>query len=225
MIKIENLEFKFSSETILKTISFSLKEGETVALIGASGSGKTTLLRLISGSLRPDSGKVIAPPPASQSYMSQKDLLLPWRNVQDNITLPLELEGKILSSERLEFVLESLELTALRHRYPHELSGGQYKRAMLARAIAPEKKLLLLDEPFSSLDLPLRDKLYSRLKTLSQATTLLVTHDFRDAFTLADRILLLSNGNISQAWQVDSDRREDPTYIGTLFQELKSAIS
>ncbi|MCB1114423.1 MAG: ABC transporter ATP-binding protein [Chlamydiia bacterium] len=225
MLEIENLNFSFSLSPVLNDLTLSLKPKETVALIGASGSGKTTLLRLISGALKPGSGKLIAPMPQSQAYMSQKDLLLPWRTVEANIALPLELAGKTVSPERLHTLLDQLELTPYRHRFPHELSGGQYKRAMLARTLAPEKPLLLLDEPFSSLDLPLRDKLYGRLKSFSQAATLLVTHDFRDAFTLADRILLLKNGQITQSWQIDPDKRENPSYIGTLFQELKSAIS
>lgn len=224
MLAIEELCFNFEKRKILEGFSLSLKKGETVAVIGTSGSGKTTLLRLICGSLIPHSGQVIAPP-HSQAYMSQQDLLLPWRTVEDNIKLSLELEKLPLVREEIYELLERLEIIKYRHSYPHELSGGQYKRAMLARTLAPKKNILLLDEAFSSLDLPLRDKLYGSLRELTQATTLLVTHDFRDAFSLADRIVLLDRGKIGAEWRILPELREDASYVGALFSELKSALA
>lgn len=224
MLKINNLSFKYNKRKILDDLSLTVKKGEIVALIGSSGSGKTTLLKLICGILKPQSGTIEAPP-HEYAYMTQQDLLLPWRTVEDNITLTLELEKIPYIAAEIDTLLDRLEMTACRKQFPHELSGGQYKRAMLARTLAPRKNILLLDEAFSSLDLPLRDKLYSRLKEMSTATTLLVTHDFRDAFTLADRILILHNGHIGQTWHVETDKREDPVYIGTLFKELKEALA
>lgn len=224
MISLKRVHFTYKSTPILKDLSFSAAPGETIALIGTSGSGKTTLLKLISGILKPSQGTIEVPAPLEQAYMSQQDLLLPWRTVIDNITLPFELEGKSFLKEPLDALLEALEIAPYRSRYPHELSGGQLKRVMLARTLASPKKLVLLDEPFDSLDLPLRDKLYTRLKTLTSATLLLVTHDFRDAFVLADRILLLRNGTIQKEWQLETDKKEDPIYMGTLFAELKSEL-
>lgn len=222
MLSIKKLCFNFKANKILDNLSLTLNKGETVALIGASGSGKTTLLRLISGMLSPLSGTIEKPP--SVAYMSQQDLLLPWRNVENNVRLPLELERLPANIGDIDELLCRLEMAEQRHSYPHELSGGQYKRAMLARTLAPKRALLLLDEPFSSLDLPLRDKLYTRLRELNEATTLLVTHDFRDALSLANRIALINAGHIVQEWHIDPSKRDDPAFIGTLFFDFKKAL-
>lgn len=224
MLKIKNLCFNFEKNRIIDNLSLHVQKGETVALIGSSGSGKTTLLRLICGALRPQSG-IIETERHAHAYMSQQDLLLPWRTVFENVTLSLELEKRRYRTEDIEQLLASLEIDVLAKRYPHELSGGQYKRAMLARALALKKETLLLDEAFSALDLPLRDKLYSYLREYNRATTLLVTHDFRDAFYLANRILLLNQGRIDREWLIKSECRKDPVYIGHLFSELTAALS
>lgn len=224
MLTIKNLTFNYGASKILDDLSLQIKKGETVAIIGSSGSGKTTFLRLLCGILKPSSGSIEAPL-HEYAYMTQQDLLLPWRTVEENITLTLELEKIPFLKPEIELLLEKLELFPFRGHYPHQLSGGQYKRVMLARTLAPKKNILLLDEAFSSLDLPLRDKLYSRLKELSTATTILVTHDFRDAYTLADRIILLNKGKVGQEWIIEQDKKEDPIYLGTLFKELKEALS
>lgn len=224
MLKIRDLCFNFDQNKIIDNLSLEVQKGETVALIGSSGSGKTTLLRLICGALRPLSG-VIDTPCHTFAYMSQQDLLLPWRTVFENVTLSLELEKLPYHKEEIITLLCSLEIDTLAKRYPHELSEGQYKRTMLARTLALKKETLLLDEAFSALDLPLRDKLYSYLREYNRATTLLVTHDFRDAFYLANRIFLLNQGKIGQEWLIKSESRKDPVYIGHLFSELTAALS
>lgn len=157
--------------------------------------------------------------------MTQQDLLLPWRTVRDNIALPLELEKLPRPPSEIEELMHKLEIATLGDRFPAELSGGEYKRVMLARALIPKREILLLDEAFSSLDLPLRDKIYTRLREINQATTLLVTHDFRDAFILSDRILLLSQGKMGREWRLDPNQKEDPAYMGMLFKDLKTALS
>lgn len=224
MLTIKNLSFSFQKRKILDDLSLTIEKGEIIALIGSSGSGKTTLLRLICGMLAPQEGSIDTTS-HSHAYMSQQDLLLPWRTVRENIILPLELEAIAHDSTKIDELMSKLEIESLSHRYPAELSGGQYKRAMLARALAPQKEILLLDEAFSSLDLPLRDKIYARLSEINHATTLLVTHDFRDAFTLSNRIVLLDKGKIGQEWHLDPEKKEDPVYIGTLFTELKAALA
>ena len=224
MITIKNLSFNFEKRKILDDLSLTVKKGENVALIGVSGSGKTTLLKLICGILKPHAG-TIETPPHSHSYMTQQDLLLPWRTVRDNIALPLELEKLPRPPSEIEELMHKLEIATLGDRFPAELSGGEYKRVMLARALIPKREILLLDEAFSSLDLPLRDKIYTRLREINQATTLLVTHDFRDAFILSDRILLLSQGKMGREWRLDPNQKEDPAYMGMLFKDLKTALS
>lgn len=220
MLTVSGLSFNYGSKKVLDRLSITIEPGESVALIGSSGSGKTTLLRLIAGILSHKNGTIIKP---DLAYMTQQDLLLPWRSILKNIELPLELEGHSKKSA-LDW-LEKMELLPYKNYYPDQLSGGMYKRAMLARALAQNKPLLLLDEPFGSLDLPLRDRLYSRLKSLTQSSILLVTHDFRDAFYLADKILLLKEGSIKNSWIIDKARIEDPHYIGQMFQDLKIASS
>lgn len=224
MLKIENLSFKFENRQVLDQLNLSLIPGETVALIGSSGSGKTTLLRLICGILSPEQG-TIAVTPYTHAYMSQQDLLLPWRTLRENITLALELEKLPIVRGEIDELLKSLGIENLADRYPHEVSGGQYKRAMLARTLAPRKEILLLDEPFSSLDLPLRDKLYTYLREFNRATTLLVTHDFRDAYFLADRIVLLDRGKIGREWRLEPESRQDPSKLGHFFNEITAALS
>ncbi len=236
VLEIKQLSFSYGHSSILNQLNLSLKKNEIMALIGASGSGKSTLFKLISGLLNPSQGTVAIYPMADSlqrvTYMMQQDFLLPWRTVMDNILLPLELGKKkpIHSQVRQDvtILLQSMGLQGKENCFPDELSGGMKQRVALARALICKPTLLLLDEPFGSLDVLLREQLYTLLHRICQTfntTFLLVTHDFHDAIALADRILLLAAGHIQKEWQVTPTIRQDYAAVGQLKDEIKFQLN
>jgi NitT/TauT family transport system ATP-binding protein len=176
----------------LGNIAFSLRQGEVGVLVGPSGCGKTTMLRIIAGLDRDYEGAIQRPPDGRLGMVFQEPRLLPWRTVDDNVRLAT---AKVDDRE-LKLLFDVLELTMHRSLYPGELSLGLARRVALARAFAVKPELLLLDEPFVSLDDALAHRLRDELATLvdrQSVTTLLVTHDIDEAVRLADRVLLLSS--------------------------------
>ncbi len=215
MLRLDDVYFTYD-RPILKGVSFKITPGEILALIGTSGSGKTTLFRLITGLIKPDSGTIVCNGLAT--YMQQEDLLLPWRTVLQNILLPFELgENSSLPRKEAFQLLNLVGLKGYDEAYPSELSGGMRQRVSLARALLQNRPLMLLDEPFGSLDVLIREQLYLLLKQMKK-TILLVTHDFRDALELADRILVLSNGQIVGNFTV---AKENPN---SLKQAIRDAL-
>src|SRR5437660_369324 len=178
---------------VLGELVFSLGSGEVAALVGPSGCGKTTLLRIVAGLDRDFLGNVALPAHGTLAMVFQEPRLLPWRSVEQNVRLAAPQAG----DGELATLFAALGLTAHRNHYPRELSLGLARRVALARAFAINPDLLLLDEPFVSLDhalaVRLRDEL-AELVTRRPVTTLLVTHDVGEAIGLADRLLLLSAG-------------------------------
>ena len=176
---------------VLRNLAFSLRKGETGALIGPSGCGKTTLMRLIAGIDRQFEGEIRLPPGARLGMVFQEPRLLPWRSVEDNVRLA----APDARDADLAGLFGALGLAAHRRLFPGELSLGLARRVAIARAFAVEPDLLLLDEPFVSLDEALAARLRTELAGLVVArgvTTLLVTHDIDEALRLANRIFLLS---------------------------------
>lgn len=176
---------------VLGELSFALAKGEVAALVGPSGCGKTTLLRIIMGLDRDYEGNVVLPPDCKLGVVFQEPRLLPWWTVEENIRLA----APRVSAEALNTLFATLGLTEHRLHYPRELSLGLARRAALARAFAVEPDLLILDEPFVSLDAPLAERLRAELIELVSRrtmTTLLVTHSVDEAAWLADRVFLLS---------------------------------
>jgi NitT/TauT family transport system ATP-binding protein len=176
---------------VLGELSFALAKGEVAALVGPSGCGKTTLLRIIMGLDRDYEGNVVLPPDCKLGVVFQEPRLLPWWTVDENIRLA----APRVSAEALNALFATLGLTEHRLHYPRELSLGLARRAALARAFAVEPDLLILDEPFVSLDAPLAERLRAELIELVSRrtmTTLLVTHSVDEAAGLADRVFLLS---------------------------------
>lgn len=208
-IELNNIYFTYNKTPLLDGLSLKIESGEIATLIGASGSGKTTILQLLCGLLKPDSGSVAINSPGSIAhsvqYMMQNPMLLPWRTVLDNLTLIHELGSKQpVQKERALSLLEELGLKGWEDCYPDELSGGMQQRVALGRALMQNSPALVLDEPFSSLDVALREQLYGLLRSIRDkygTTILLVTHDFYDALALSDRILLLKKGTIANEWQ------------------------
>ncbi|MBQ2954806.1 MAG: ABC transporter ATP-binding protein [Clostridia bacterium] len=188
--------------TALKDVSFTLDQGKFLAVLGPSGCGKSTLFNIIAGLMAPDGGDVtlqgesLLMRPGRTGYMLQKDLLLPWRTVADNITLPQTLRG-IRRRRALENALEDARacgLEPLLHRRPDELSGGQRQRAALVRTLQSGKPLLLLDEPFGALDAITRLHLQELLTSIclqKRLTILFVTHDVDEALLLSDSVLVM----------------------------------
>ncbi len=195
--------FRKRDETVdaVRDISLSIAQKEIVAIIGPSGCGKSTLLNMIAGLYAPSSGSIVykgvrvSDVNTDVGYMTQKDNLLPWRTVRDNIGFPLELAGvaKPVRATRVDQVIEHVGLDGFAHRYPHELSGGMRKRACLARMLLYGAETALLDEPFAALDAQLKLAMHDLLLKLADETgqtVVLVTHDLMEAVTLADRVLV-----------------------------------
>lgn len=188
--------------TAIRDVSFHLDEGRFLSVIGPSGCGKSTLFNIIAGLMSPDAGDVtlmgesLLMKPGRTGYMLQKDLLLPWRTVADNITLPQTLQG-VRRKKALQNALPDARacgLEALLHRRPDELSGGQRQRAALVRTLQSGKPLLLLDEPFGALDAITRLSLHQLLTGLclrKGLTVLFVTHDVDEALLLSDEVLVM----------------------------------
>jgi NitT/TauT family transport system ATP-binding protein len=175
---------------VLGELAFMLAAGEVAALVGPSGCGKTTLLRIVAGLDRDFDGSVVLPAHGTLGMVFQEPRLLPWRTVEDNVRLA----APRASDGTLDALFETLGLSVHRRHYPGELSLGQARRVALARAFAVEPDLLLLDEPFVSLDQALAGRLREELAELVNrrpVTTLLVTHDVDEAIGLADRLILL----------------------------------
>ena len=215
-LDIQNLwhEFKCNKESnwILKNINFSLKSGELVGLLGPSGCGKTTLLRLIAGFHKPNRGWIkrngqiisdnnylLSPERRKIGMVFQDYALFPHLNVWDNVCFGIT--KKKQSIERANWLLTLLGIYDFKSRFPHELSGGQSQRVALARALAPGTSLVLLDEPFCSLDVEVRARLRSELSSVLKscsASALLVTHDPHEALAICDRVVVMRRGEIQQ---------------------------
>ena len=200
VLRFDNVSMHYHSkqgETIaLEGIDFSVREGEFVAIIGPSGCGKTTLLSLTAGLLAPTSGKVITNG-CSFGYMLQKDELFPWRTIEKNLFLPLEVKKKNTPDARARAIAlaEKYGLGQFLKNYPSSLSGGMRQRAALIRTLTLDPDVLLLDEPFSALDYQTRlsvcDDVYKIIRE-EKKTALLITHDISEAISVADRIFVLS---------------------------------
>ncbi len=188
---------------VLGGISFDVRQGEIVSLIGESGCGKTTLLRIVQGLIRLDAGSIlvddvpVTAPGRDRGFVFQQATLLPWRTARQNVEFGLELQG-LSKADRQTRSTELLELVGLAHaaeQYPHELSGGMQQRIGLARALAINPAILLMDEPFSALDAQTREVLQVELMRIHEKTaktTLFVTHDLDEAIYLSDRVVVLA---------------------------------
>jgi NitT/TauT family transport system ATP-binding protein len=223
----------------LEDISLSVMPGELVTIIGPSGSGKSTLFNLVAGLLQPDSGDVLIDGQLMGSrvgqvgYMPQRDLLLPWRKVLDNVILPLELAGvpRDQARSRAREMLPQFGLESFADEYPAALSGGMRQRAALLRTILTGRDMLLLDEPFGALDALTRRDLQDWVLGLWAQfgqTVLFVTHDVEEALYLGDRVVVLSArpGTVSQLIEVDlpRPRRRGMIALPGFGQQMKDLL-
>jgi len=215
-LEIHNLWHEFkpykNNNWVLKDIDFSLRSGELVGLLGPSGCGKTTLLRLIAGFEKPKRGLIkrngqiisksnylLSPERRQIGMVFQDYALFPHLNVWDNVCFGINKNEQ--SIKRANWLLNLLDIYEFKNRFPHELSGGQSQRVALARALAPGTSLVLLDEPFCSLDVEVRSRLRSELSSVLKscsASAILVTHDPNEALAICDRVVVLKSGEIQQ---------------------------
>ena len=236
ILQLKKLTKTFSTGKVkaLNEISFSLSKGKILALVGESGSGKTTLIRIITGLETQNNGSVvfknnilssntifIEPEKRNIGMVFQDYALFPHFTVFDNIAFGISKNKK----ERVTEVLDLVALEGFEKRFPHELSGGQQQRVALARALAPKPELLILDEPFSNLDVILRQQLRSDIKEIlkkTNTTAIFVTHDIKDALKISDEILVLQKGNLLQHGNTDEVfKKPNCEYVSLLFDAFK----
>jgi NitT/TauT family transport system ATP-binding protein len=202
MIEVKDLSKRFQDgDPILQGISFSMSRGETLSVIGPSGCGKTTLLYILAGLKQPSTGVArhvggANGTPSRTAFIFQDYGLFPWKTAAQNVGLAMKIRKTPLRTYRhkTHTLLEELDLTHVAHLYPSQLSGGQQQRVAIARALAMEPQLLLMDEPFSSLDAMTRERLQNTILQTWHArrlTTILVTHNVEEAVFLGQRILVL----------------------------------
>src|SRR3989304_1213443 len=241
VLVVSSLEATFPGEDgglrALVDVSFEVCQSQFVCILGPSGSGKSTLLRVLAGVLEPTSGSVyFKGGPPRIGFVFQQSNLMPWRSVLDNIRLPLELEGADAESARMrsQELIELVGLEGFENSWPHDLSGGMAQRVAIARALVHDPDILLLDEPFGSLDALTRERMgfeLLRIWQLRQKTVIMVTHSISEALFLADEVLVLSQrpGSIKMSLKVDlpRPRLEEMRYtadFGRQVRLLKGAI-
>lgn len=243
VIDFEEVVAQFGALRAMGPTSLNVRRGEFLAIVGPSGCGKSTLLNMVAGVLKPAEGQVrykgeqVAGINHDVGYLTQKNYCLPWRTVEGNIRLPLEFRGfpKADIEKRVAEALKVVGLRGFEKAYPKQLSGGMLQRVMIARTLAYEPDIYLMDEPFGSLDAQLRTKMHGELLKLWQdtgATFVFVTHDLHEAITLADRVVVMSKrpGRIKLVVDIDLPRprdviaiQSDPAF-GRYFTQLWSAL-
>ena len=233
-IKLVNLNKSFNNKTVLNNINLEVKEGEIISLLGPSGCGKSTTLKIIAGILDFDKGDILFNDNSIKNTTTknrnvgivfQEYLLFPHMTVYENIEFGLKMK-KIKKSNRDKKVKELIELVKLKdyhNKYPSELSGGQKQRVAIARTLAVNPQVLLLDEPFSNLDINLRQEMREFVSTLQKelkVTTILVTHDKEEALMMSDKIAVMVNGQIKQ-FDTPSNLYEKPNSkeVANIFGE------
>ncbi len=237
LLEIQEVQKKFNNGNViaLNNVSLNLEQGNILAVVGESGSGKTTLIRLVAGLETLDKGEIIInnkmvssnsifiePQDRKVGMVFQDYALFPHFTVFDNIAYGIsKLSNK---KERVDEVLQLVGLEDLGNRYPHELSGGQQQRVALARALAPKPELLILDEPFSNLDIILRNKLREDLLKIlkkTKSTVIFVTHDIKDALLISDDILVLQKGMVLQTGKTrEVYKKPNCKYVSLLFETI-----
>ncbi len=242
ILTVKNLSVVFPDNNgglrALDDISFEVCPQEFICFLGPSGSGKTTLLRILAGLLPPTTGDVtfVRNQHPEIGMVFQQSNLMPWRSVVENIKLPLELEGMGEAKARIKAreMIDLVGLNGFENSWPRELSGGMAQRVAIARALVHDPDLLLLDEPFASLDALTRERMWTELSRIWQArqkTVIMVTHSINESLFLADRVLVLTQrpGKIKLDVEVDlpRPRKDDIRYtphFGKLAKKLRDAI-
>lgn len=237
-LTVKGLTYRFEGEEpLFDGLDLEVPKGQFVSIVAASGMGKTTLFRLLAGLLQPESGTIAAAGavPGQRStigYMPQRDCLMPWRTVQDNAAVGLELAGmpKREARRRVLEMLPELGLAGTESKYPHELSGGMRQRVSFLRSLLAGGELMLLDEPFSALDAMTRISMQQWLLQVwekHRKTILFITHDIDEALLLSDQVLVAASRPITQLEPLAVDLPRPRTYETTLderFANLKRLL-
>lgn len=238
VLEAKGIQQSYEGNKVIEDISITLEAGEIVCLIGTSGVGKTTLFHVLAGLTHPEKGQVllkgenVTGMAGKISYMLQKDLLLPYRTIEDNISLPLRIQGmkKKLAREKVAPYFETFGLEDTEKKYPFQLSGGMRQRAALLRTYMFSQEVALLDEPFSALDAMTKRQMhhwYLDIMKKIQLSTLFISHDIEEALILSDRIYIMSGkpGTIVAEIQVDKKGMEMDEYLMSMeFIENKRSI-
>jgi iron(III) transport system ATP-binding protein len=227
LLKVENISAGYGREPVVDALSFHINRGEIVSLLGPSGCGKTTALRaiagfepisdgqiLIAGNLASAPGVTVPPEQRSIGMVFQDYALFPHLTISENIAFGLKKMPAVDRKVQVEHLLDATGLRKMAGRYPHELSGGQQQRVALARALAPRPTLLLMDEPFSNLDIELRERLSTEVRDLLKAegiSGILVTHDQHEAFAVSDKVGVMRDGRILQ-WDTPYNLYHEPNH-------------
>jgi NitT/TauT family transport system ATP-binding protein len=239
-MRVRDLTISYGVEPVLQGVSLAVGEGRFVSLVGPSGSGKSSLLRAVMGLQQPLSGTVETNLARSRvGILFQDDALLPWRTARENVALGLTFNGMERSKAlaEAEAWLEQWEIAGYGGRFPRHLSGGQRKRVALAQVLAMKPRLILMDEPFASLDAIVRARVVKDVVGLverERISVLLVTHDLEEALSLSDEVYLLSQGpraHVTQYYSVPIPRPRDPVHSRThpafapLYERLWADLS
>lgn len=238
ILEARNISQSYEGEAVISNISIQLKAGEIVCLIGTSGVGKTTLFHVLAGLTRPDEGQVlleygeITGQAGKISYMLQKDLLLPYRTIEDNISLPLLIQGnsKKQARKQMEEYYSIFGLEGTAKKYPFQLSGGMRQRAALLRTYMFSQKVALLDEPFSALDAITKRQMhqwYLDIMKKIQLSTIFISHDMDEAIMLSDRIYVMAGkpGRIVGELSIDHlGMKMDDFSFSDRFKEYKKEL-
>lgn len=237
MLSIENLEVKYGNTEALSDFSLSINDGEIYSLIGPSGCGKSTLLKVLCGILREYKGRItlhdrcFSPKEITIGYVPQQYGLLEWKTVRENIFLPFRLnKNRILKEQEVSEIICSLEIEDLLDRYPSQLSGGQKQRIALARAFVSQPDILLMDEPFSSLDTftsEASQRLFLHLWKKYKVTTLFITHNIHEAVSIGEHIIIMSKapGKIihkvdNPLFNVEEYPEEKLKFVASIIQKI-----
>lgn len=221
-LEINNVTKYFGDTQVLNDVDFSINDGEFVSIVGTSGCGKTTLLRIVAGLDHPTEGEVLLDgqrvdePTRKIGIAFQSDRLLPWRSVRKNVTLGLELgrTGGKIDNARIDALIDLVGLSDFTKYYPYQLSGGMKQRVNLARALAVDPEVLLLDEPFAALDAQTRELMQLELLRIwgeEKKTVYFITHQIDEAVFLSDRVIVLERrpGRVREIIDINLDRPRD----------------
>ncbi len=228
-LRVKNISFSYEDgEEIIKDLSFQLEKNKFLSIVGSSGCGKSTLIKLIGGIDKNYKGEIET---LKTAYMPQKDLLLPWRSVFENIILPLEL-GRQLNDETKEIALDYLKRFGLlehKDKYPYELSGGMRQRVSFIRTLLTEADIFLLDEPFSALDAitkeGMQEWLLKALKEIKK-TVIFITHDINEALYLSDKVYVCKDKPLSSfiEYEVTDEIKNNPQKLSEIKNEILKSI-